>query len=193
MPQVSDAECASVRTAMSRKPAESKQLDALRDKMRDPNVDRAALRDEQQKLYTSIGVDARIAGACRMRDARGASAGMPPNAAPQNPITRDANGGDQPQLQLGNTERSGIGRQIRPGLVFVAKGRTYEPRAVMLGAGNFDYTEIVSGLEEGEEVALLASLSLQAQRQQQTDRFRQNMGGGVPGMTQGGGRGPGGR
>jgi HlyD family secretion protein len=57
---------------------------------------------------------------------------------------------------------------------------------VMLGAANFDYTEVVSGLEEGEQVALLAALSLQAQRQQQNDRFRQNMGGGVPGMTQGG-------
>jgi HlyD family secretion protein len=69
----------------------------------------------------------------------------------------------------------------------VARGKTFEPRMVMLGAGNFDYTEVISGLQEGEEVALLAALSLQAQRQQQTDRFRQNMGGGVPGMTQGGG------
>ena len=88
-----------------------------------------------------------------------------------------------------------MGRSIRPGLVFVVKGKTYEPRSVMLGAGNFDYTEVVSGLEEGEEVALLASLSLQAQRQQQNDRFRQNMGGGVPGMggaPAGGGGRPGG-
>jgi HlyD family secretion protein len=57
---------------------------------------------------------------------------------------------------------------------------------VMLGAANFDFTEVGSGLEEGEQVAMLAALSLQAQRQQQTDRFRQNMGGGVPGMQQGG-------
>jgi HlyD family secretion protein len=98
-------------------------------------------------------------------------------------------------LQIGNPERGGMGRSIRPGLVFVVKGKTYEPRSVMLGAGNFDYTEVVSGLEEGEEVALLASLSLQAQRQQQNDRFRQNMGGGVPGMggaPAGGGGRPGG-
>jgi HlyD family secretion protein len=61
---------------------------------------------------------------------------------------------------------------------------------VMLGAGNFDYTEVISGLQEGEEVALLAALTLQAQRQQQQDRMRQTMGGGVPGMTQGGGGGP---
>jgi hypothetical protein len=81
---------------------------------------------------------------------------------------------------------------VRPALVFVAKGSTFEPRIVMVGAGNFDFTEAVSGIQEGEEVALLASLSLQAQRQQQADRFRQGMGG-VPGMNQqqgGGGRGP---
>jgi len=87
---------------------------------------------------------------------------------------------------MGNTERGPTGRSIRSGLVFVAKGKTYEPRMVMLGAANFDYTEVVSGVEEGEQVALLASLSLQAQRQQQNDRMRQSMGGGVPGMQQGG-------
>ena len=80
---------------------------------------------------------------------------------------------------------------MRPGVVFVKKGTTFEPRIVMLGSANFDYTEVVSGVQEGEEVALLAALSLQAQRQQQNDRMRQNMGGGVPGMSQGGGGAPG--
>jgi HlyD family secretion protein len=82
---------------------------------------------------------------------------------------------------------------VRSALVFVAKGKTFEPRMVMLGAGNFDYTEVISGLQEGEEVAMLAALSLQAQRQQQNDRMRQNMGGGVPGMSQGGGGAGGGQ
>ena len=48
---------------------------------------------------------------------------------------------------------------------------------------------LISGLQEGEEVAMLAALSLQAQRQQQNDRMRQNMGGGVPGMSAPGGGG----
>ena len=56
---------------------------------------------------------------------------------------------------------------------------------------SFDYTEIASGVKEGERVALLASLALQAQRQQQNDRLRQGMG--VPGLTPGGGPGGGGR
>src|SRR5205085_12667802 len=93
-----------------------------------------------------------------------------------------ANVAQKPRVQGGNTERGGTGQRVRPALVFVAKGKTFEPRSVMLGAGNFDYTEVVSGLGEGEQVALLTSLALQAQRQQQNDRFRQGMGG-VPGMS----------
>jgi hypothetical protein len=80
--------------------------------------------------------------------------------------------------------------RTRPGLVFVAEGGTYAPRVVVLGAGNYDFTEVVSGLKEGERVALLASLAVQAQREQQNERFRRGMGG-IPGM-QGGGGGQGG-
>ena len=78
--------------------------------------------------------------------------------------------------------------RTRPGLVFVAEGKTYRPRVIMLGAGNYDYTEVVSGLREGERVALLASLAVQAQREQQNERFRRNVGG-IPGMQGGGGGG----
>ena len=53
------------------------------------------------------------------------------------------------------------------------KGETFEPRVVLTGASNFDYTEIVSGLKEGEQVAMLAAAALQAQRQQNNDRMRQ--------------------
>jgi HlyD family secretion protein len=198
MPEVSDKDCAAVKTAMDKKPGEVKKLDALRDRMRSGEIDRNAMREESQKIYTAIGVDARIAGACRFREMRaqggtggqtGGAVGGTANRGGQ--ATSSAGGGaQQPQLQLGNSERGGSGLRVRPGLVFVAKGKTFEPRMVMLGAGNFDYTEVVNGLGEGEQVALLTSLALQAQRQQQNDRFRQGMGG-VPGMNQGGG-GPGG-
>lgn len=214
MPEVTDKQCADVKAAMEKKPAEVKKLDGLRERMRSGELDRNAMREEQQKIYAAIGVDPQIGGACRMRDTRaqgGAGAGAQlgaqqgrgnaPTVASANgaAVDRSTQGGaTRPDgLQLGNTERGTRGgRSIRSGIVFVVKGKTYEPRMVMLGAANFDYTEVVSGLEEGEQVALLAALSLQAQRQQQNDRFRQNMGGGVPGMQQGGnvggGGGPGG-
>jgi hypothetical protein len=202
MPEVSDKECAAVKTAMDKKPAEAKKLDALRDRVQKGEVDRAAMREESQKIYAAIGVDARLAGACRFRDMRGqggTASGSATRAVGNTgsvPAQRGGRAGEsaqQPQLQLGNTERSGNGQRVRPGLVFVAKGKTFEPRMVMLGSGNFDYTEVVNGLQEGEQVALLTSLTLQAQRQQQNDRMRQGMGG-VPGMSQnqGGGGRPGG-
>jgi HlyD family secretion protein len=71
--------------------------------------------------------------------------------------------------------------------VFVKKGQSFEPRLVMLGASNFDYTEVVSGVTEGEQVAMLAAASLQAQREQNQDMIRQRTG--VPGMNQQGGGG----
>ena len=88
----------------------------------------------------------------------------------------DASNGDASSAAPGSRTRS------RPGLVFVAEGGTYVPRMVRLGASNFDYTEVVGGLKEGEQVAMLAAAALQAQRQQQNDRFRSVTGGGVPGM-----------
>jgi hypothetical protein len=48
--------------------------------------------------------------------------------------------------------------------------------------GNFDYTEVVSGLKEGEQVALLAAAAMQAKREEQNNRMR-NMGG-LPGISQ---------
>jgi HlyD family secretion protein len=188
-PEVTDQQCAAVTAALSKKPNETKKLDAIRERMRAQDADRAALREEQQQVYTALGLDARVAAACRFRDMR-AQGGAPsaPGANPGGPQRAQTPG---TQLQIGTPERGMSGRSIRPGLVFVKKGASWEPRPVMLGAGNFDYTEVVTGIDEGEEVALLASLAMQAQREQQSERFRSMTGGGVPGMggTPGGGTG----
>jgi hypothetical protein len=177
-PQVSDSACALVTAAMTKKPDLVKKLDSLRARVQSGELDRTQMRDEAQKIYTAIGVDPRTAMACRFR-AMGAPTGA---------------GG--PQLQVGTAETGTTGIRLRPGLVFIAKGQTFEPRVVMLGAGNFDYTEVVSGLQEGDQVALLSALSLEAQRQDLQNRIRQGMGG-VPGMNQqqpaGGNRGGGSR
>jgi HlyD family secretion protein len=161
LPQVSDSACAAVTAAMQKKPAESKKLDDLRAQMQSGQVDFTTAREQMQQLYVAIGVDARTAMACRRR----------------------ASGSAAPQLQVGAPETGTSGTRVRPGLVFVAKNKTFEPRMVMLGANNFDYTEVVSGLQEGDQVALLAALSLEAQRQDMQNRIRQGMGG-VPGMNQ---------
>jgi HlyD family secretion protein len=185
MPEVTDQQCTAVTAALAKKPGETKKLDAIREQMRAPDADRAALREAQQQVYAAIGVDARVAAACRFRDMR--AQGGTTDRSQRTAGNGDQGGAQRPaapgsQLQIGTPERGMAGRVIRPGLVFVKKAATWEPRPVMLGAGNFDYTEVVTGIEEGEEVALLASLAMQAQREQQSERFRSMTGGGVPGM-----------
>lgn len=200
---VSDKQCSDVKAALAKKPDLQKKLDDLRTKARSGELDFAAMRDQSEKLYASAGIDMRIAGACRRKEMQangggmGAPGGFGGAAAPQRngmaqgqqPV-RNGQGG-RGNLQLSTPEMGGMTRRTHPGLVFVADSahKTYHPRVVMLGASNFDYTEVVTGLKEGERVALLASLALQAQRQQQNDRMRQGMG--VPGLTPNAGPGGG--
>ncbi len=217
---VTDAQCKAVTAAFAKKPAELKKLDDLRAQMLAGTMDRQAMRGESEKIYLAVGVDSRVAGACRRKEmqANGGGQGGAPGAAPGGARAGNApgaagqagargNGGagrmagggaGAPGLNIGGGgEGAPTGfRRTRPGLVFVKKGTSFEPRLVQLGASNFDYTEVVSGVKEGEEVALLAAAALQAQRQQQNDRMKAVTG--VPGMTQtpaagaGGARGGGG-
>jgi HlyD family secretion protein len=182
LPDVTDKDCKAVAAAFGKKPAEKAKLDAMRKQVMSGQMDREAMRTESTKIYAAVGVDQRIAGACRRKEMQ---AGGAAGAAPGLTIGGAAEGA------------SNGSRRSRAGLVFVKKGDTFEPRLVQLGAANFDYTEVVNGLKEGEQVALLAAAALQAQRQLQNDRMRQNSG--VPGMQQapagggGGGGGGGGR
>ena len=199
MPNVSDADCKAVTAAFAKKPAEKAKLEALRQQMQGGSMDREAMRTESQKIYTAVGVDARIAGACRRKEmqAGGGGGGATPGAtgrAQAGGATGAAAGGAQRRGAQGGAPGAGLtigggsevasngSRRSRPGLVFVKTKDSFEPRLVQLGSSNFDYTEVVSGLKEGEQVALLAAAALQAQRQQQNDRMRQQSG--VPGMTQ---------
>ncbi len=219
---VTDKECADIAAAFKKKPSEKAKLDALRGRMQSGELDREGMRAESQKIYAAVGVDMAKGSACRRKEMMASGGGMQgmqgtqgggnrgggapagtPGAAgtPSGQGGRTGGRGGAPGLNIGGSEvQSGAGRRSRAGLVFVKKGETFEPRLVQLGAANFDYTEIVSGLKEGEQVALLAAAALQAQRQQQNDRMRQNSG--VPGMQQqtpgaggagGGGAGGGGR
>ncbi len=85
-----------------------------------------------------------------------------------------------------------------PMFVFVKKGDKYSPRLVRVGISDFDYTEILSGLQQGEMVALLGPAVLQAQREQLQSRVRAGAGGGLqqqqtPAGGAGGAGGGGGR
>jgi HlyD family secretion protein len=87
-------------------------------------------------------------------------------------------------------------RETRPAAVFViGPGGELEPRLVQLGVGDWDNTEIVSGVAEGDVLAIVGPAQLQAQQQAFLEQMRGRMGGANPfgGGMPGGGRGfPGG-
>jgi HlyD family secretion protein len=153
-----------------------------------------AINEEMRAIYTKLNIDQRTAGACRRR-AMGGNA----QAAGGNRQAGTQGGGRGGQLTPGS-EMTQRPQRTRQGLVFVSDSAkvNFHPRVVRLGQGNLDFTEVVDGLKEGERVVMLGALALQAQRQQQQDRMRQNanpLGGGqTPGGPGGGpgGGGPGG-
>jgi HlyD family secretion protein len=67
----------------------------------------------------------------------------------------------------------------RPAVAFVmAADGSIEMRPVLMGVNDWDNTEILAGLEEGEQVALIGAAQLQARQQEMLDRVR-GMGGGM--------------
>lgn len=78
----------------------------------------------------------------------------------------------------------------RQGVVFVQGPNGPQPRRVTLGLSDWESTEVVSGLEDGEQVVLITVAKLQQQQQQSAERMRQMSGGVIPGAGGGGPRGP---
>jgi HlyD family secretion protein len=155
-----------------------------------------AINEQIRAIYTTLNLDPRTAGACARRNGGNANGAG----------NRAATGGTRAQGGQGGSLTPSPEMNSRPvrqraGLVYVSDSSktVFHPRIVQLGQGNLDYTEVVSGLKEGERVVMLGALALQAQRLQQQDRARANanplgtQGPGGPGGPGGGGpRGGGG-
>jgi HlyD family secretion protein len=71
----------------------------------------------------------------------------------------------------------------RAQFAFVKTANGLEPRLVRLGLSDFDYAQVLEGLQEGEEVALLSVAEVQAQRKNDQTRLQQRLGNGIPGST----------
>jgi HlyD family secretion protein len=177
-PSVTPAQCDSVTAALRKNPTAAGKLERLGEQMRDGTLDRQAALQQSRALYEELGINARTAIACRMQ--RGSAS--PGGAAPQRQAP-----GNAPRVRTGAPDPAADAplprNRTRTGLVFVADSGTYAPRVVRLGASNYDYTEVVSGLAEGERVAMLAAATLQQRRQENVERFQRMTGGGVPGMS----------
>ncbi|MDC0714599.1 efflux RND transporter periplasmic adaptor subunit [Stigmatella sp. ncwal1] len=100
-----------------------------------------------------------------------------------------ADGGTAPESprnarQRGNTD-------TRFGVVFIQDAAGLRARRVSLGLSDWEYTEVVNGLEAGEQVLQVSTAQMQQQQQKDLDRFKQRAGGVIPGSGGGGARGGG--
>ncbi|MFN2603478.1 MAG: efflux RND transporter periplasmic adaptor subunit [Gemmatimonadaceae bacterium] len=193
LPQVTDAQCAAVTAALAKHPDVQTKIADLRAQVMSGALDRQAMQGEMQKIYTAAGLDAGVARACNFRERQGAgadgAAGFGGGANGGGANAGGQNGGGQ------NGFAGGGQSQARRGLVFVASDTTnkrkYAPKMVRLGASNFDYSEVLSGVKEGDLVAILNVAALQAKQQQDLNNIRGRAG--VPGIqrptTPGGGGG----
>jgi HlyD family secretion protein len=94
--------------------------------------------------------------------------------------------------EFGGAPRNQGNAEIRPAVVFVADtAGKVQARPVMLGLNDFDYSEVVNGLQAGERVVLISVARLQAQQQEFNARMRERASGAFTGQapTRGGGRG----
>jgi HlyD family secretion protein len=160
---VSQTQCDSVQAVIAKNPAAQKKLQDLRQQMMSGG-DRAAIFPQMKAVYDSLHIDAGVARACAQL--RRTSAGG----------TQMAAGGTvDEQPAAGNT-------RPRPGLVFIAQNGTFVPKVLTLGVGNYDVTQVLSGLQEGDKVALINAAMLQAARAQRQQQINSRMG--LPGVSQ---------
>ena len=181
LPEVTDEQCRKVTDALAKHPDVQAKLSDLRTKMMNGEMDRQAMQAESQKIYAAAGLDPQVARACSFRGrtrGQGAQGGQAPPGA-QNSQRSGASGtgafqGGQAGMSGGATTRG------RRGMVFVVKDGKYTPKVVRLGASNYDVSEVLSGLNEGDSVAILNVAAMQAQQQASLDQIRNR--GGVPGL-----------
>jgi HlyD family secretion protein len=211
MPEVTDAQCTQVRDAMAKSPDVQTTLQGLRARVQNGEIDQQRSRAISDSIYKGLGVDAMVARACQFRGRQGGGRAGGDQGAGGTQTAQNGNeggsntGGGRRGGRRGNnaaammagldvpTSQASPRRvQARPALVYVAAGTSFVPRVVRVGMSDLDYTEIVSGLQEGENVLLMTALAMQASRDSAMQRMRARSGG-MPGAPGGGGPGgPGG-
>jgi HlyD family secretion protein len=213
MPEVTDAQCKQVTDAFAKAPTAQTTLQGLRSRVQGGEIDQQKSRAISDSIYKSLGLDAQVARACQFRGRQGSGRGGDRAGGATTPggNTQTANGGENSGATGGRrggrrggnnaaalmagmdvpvSQASPRRQMARPALVYIASGTTFAPRVVRIGMSDLDYTEVVSGLQEGEQVLLLTALAMQASRDSALARMRGR--GGMPGMPAGGAAGGGG-
>jgi HlyD family secretion protein len=191
LPEVTDKQCEDVAATLAKHPEVQKQIADLRQKMFSGELDRSAMQAEMAKIYATVKLDPNVARACNFRQ-RAASGGGGFGGG-QGGGAGQGGGGAGSGTGAGNGSAAGSGSgqvRSRRAMVFVVKDGKYIPRVVRLGVSNFDYSEVLDGVQVGEQVAILNVAAMQARQQSELDQVRSRAG--MPGIQrqqQGGGAG----
>jgi HlyD family secretion protein len=84
----------------------------------------------------------------------------------------------------GGAMAAGGSSDVHPGVVFVKGAQGPEPKFVLLGLSDWDYTEVIRGLQPDDQVYLISVARLKQQQDQFTNRMRERAGGGMFGGGQ---------
>jgi HlyD family secretion protein len=160
---VTQPQCDSVQSALGAHPGSRAALVKYRQQMRADTAHAAAARSAIKATMDSLHLDQNVMRACMQLQRRSA-------------------GGSALSMGSGDETPAPGNTKPHPGLVFVATNGTFEPRLTMLGVGNYDVTQVLSGLNEGDNVALINAAMLQQARTKQQQRIQSRMG--LPGVNQ---------
>ena len=151
-----------------------------------------SLRAQIQRQVAAALAERRGSGGFSMRDGPGGRGAWRPRAAGARRLAGGRAGGAMSERggAPGGDGRSGSSAAMASGsstraqtqVVLVKTSRGLEPRVVTLGISDYDHSEVLGGLKEGEEVALLSVAEVQAKRQSDQQQLRQRMGSGMPGV-----------
>ena len=93
--------------------------------------------------------------------------------------------GDQGQRQRRQSQVSNV-NEVRERIVVVKDSDQFIPKLVKVGPSNFDYAEIIEGLNAGDEIQVTTISRAKVAAEQMNERMRSNSG--LSGMTGGGAR-----
>ena len=99
-------------------------------------------------------------------------------------------GGDGPVPRSRRAAQVSNENEVRERLVMVRQGNEFVPRQIKVGPSNFDQSEVIEGLKEGEEIQIVTISRAKLASEQMTERMRNmnSMGGIGGGAVRGGGR-----
>lgn len=154
--------CKRVTAKMDSAPGLRNQLDSLRRAMFSGTGDTASIRTTMQAAYKRAHLNADTVRAC-MRQARAGGGGFGGGGG-----ANSAGGAGG----FGGAAGGAGGRGGNAQIVFVKAGTSWQPRRVRLGVSDFDYSQVLSGLQQGDQVALVGTVALQAARDRSSARAR---------------------